>query len=240
MCIKMKLMEKKTKKTEKPFETLLEKLKRINRRKFVLIYLVINITIIVIFVISDIKSVEKREIIINSNVSGNFTKSILLPPSDFTYIDIEGDENSPIPIDIKIMCSDLKINNTVRISKFDISGIGYYIEFYQFDYLIYNSLSKPVFYNIEIGVNNSDKYTIAIVHNYIRPFYLSFAYLYGLTSAFLLLFFILIFYFFFKEEKKKQIKDKVAIYMLLLNSFIWFAYLIFIVPPFHFITFYST
>ncbi len=201
-----------------------------NRAIFVaLVITILNITIIITILPALIqndllKNLEKRNEIFNSDVKGNKSLTIELPPSDTSRICVDAYENSPKSLNMTIFSRDLELNKSYNLKL--IIERGHPIEgqdYYSYDSGIFsfkNSLTEEVNYSVIIEPDNNNPYKLSIVHNPVdidisRPIILF------LISGIILI--CVIFYYWINLDDKKDIsfKHKLIFFTILINNLIW-------------------
>ncbi|MHA1274733.1 MAG: hypothetical protein ACTSQS_15010 [Promethearchaeota archaeon] len=204
-----------------------------NRAIFlVLVITILNITIIItalpVLIQNDLlKNLEKRNEIFNSDVKGNKSLTIELPPSNASRIRVDAYEDSPISLNLTIFSKNLELNRSYKLKLIVERGHPMeYQDYYSYNidtFSLNNSLTEEVNYSVIVDPDNDNPYKLSIVHNPV-DIDLSRNIIFFFFSGFILI--CVIFYRGINLDEKKDIsfKHKLIFFTILINNLIWFFY----------------
>ncbi len=109
---------------------------------------------------------NQKEIVFESEHSGNFKKTIKIPANTKSLLSVDGKELSPECLTIIINSNDLDINNKTKckLVEYDQDYGSDSFDYEPSEFLIINEKSKSVEYIIEIEPSNNKNYYIIIIN----------------------------------------------------------------------------
>jgi hypothetical protein len=144
------------------------------RNKFFVTLAVIVASLLIFGMIVEINITTKylmlRNVPFDADVTGNYTIELTLPAHNVSFIGLDGDENSPDILDIKINSSALGYLESKTLTlDYTRLRVARLYKYRNSPVFIHNTLNYDINYTISINTTDTtlEPYQLKIVHNYI-------------------------------------------------------------------------